>query len=64
MQDEDLRQADLSHLRLGEMTDEQKAELRRRYADFVSRLGKPPATKPVRTKAPNAVKWMPAKKAP
>jgi hypothetical protein len=63
MQDEDLRQADLSHLRLAEMTDEQKAELRRRYADFVTRLGKPPAAKPQRAKAANAVKWMPAKKA-
>jgi hypothetical protein len=62
MQDEDLRQADLSHLRLGDMTDEQKAEMRRRYADFVSRLGKPPAPPPRRVKMPGPMKWAPAKK--
>ena len=43
MSDADLRQADLSHLSLAEMTQEQRAEMRRRYDDFVKRLAKPPA---------------------
>ena len=58
MTDEDLQQADLSHLRLNDMTPAQKAEMRRRYVDFVRRLAKPPAG-PVRvTKATN---WLPRK---
>jgi hypothetical protein len=59
MDDEDLQQADLSHLRLTEMTVEQKAEMRRRYVDFVRRLAKPPA--PARRPA-TIGKWMPGRK--
>jgi hypothetical protein len=40
-----LRQADLSHLAVNEMTAAQRIEIRRRYADFVKHLAKPPATK-------------------
>lgn len=37
--DETLSQADLSHLRLQDMTPEQRAELRRRYDAFVRHFG-------------------------
>jgi hypothetical protein len=37
--DEALSQADLSHLRLQDMTPEQRAELRRRYDAFVRHFG-------------------------
>jgi hypothetical protein len=60
MTDEDLQQADFSHLRLSEMTTEQKAEMRRRYVDFVRRLAKPaPAS---RTRSSKTAKWLPGKK--
>ncbi len=59
MPDEDLQQADLSHLRLNDMTAAQKAEMRRRYVDFVRRLAKPPAS-PIRVS--KATSWVPAKK--
>jgi hypothetical protein len=61
--DDELRQADLSHLAIGEMTPAQRTEIRRRYADFIKRLAKPPAAKPVASKAPASTKWMPGKKA-
>ena len=61
--DEDLRQADLSHLALGEMTTAQRAEIRRRYADFIKRLAKPPASKPQPSKSVATSKWLPGKKA-
>ena len=61
MKDEELRQTDLSHLRLADMTAEQKAEMRRRYVDFVRRLAKPPAG-PRRRTGPAPAKWVPAKR--
>ncbi len=60
--DEDLRQADLSHLAIGEMTPAQRSEIRRRYADFIKRLAKPPASKPQPTKPTATSKWLPGKK--
>ena len=45
------------------MTAAQRAEIRRRYADFIKRLAKPVAAKPTASKAPESVKWMPGKKA-
>lgn len=36
----DLRQSDLSHLHLQDMTPTQRAELRRRYDDFVRHFGR------------------------
>jgi hypothetical protein len=59
MDDDDLQQADLSHLRLTEMTVEQKTEMRRRYVDFVRRLAKPPTAK---RKVATLSKWMPGRK--
>jgi hypothetical protein len=35
-----LRQADLSHLHLQDMTPDQRAEMRRRYDDFVRHFGR------------------------
>ena len=61
--DEDLRQADLSHLALGEMTPAQRSEIRRRYADFIKRLAKPLAAKPMPSKPVATSAWMPGKRA-
>jgi hypothetical protein len=61
--DEDLRQADLSHLALGEMTPAQRSEIRRRYADFIKRLAKPLVAKPLPSKPIATSAWMPGKKA-
>jgi hypothetical protein len=36
----ELHQADLSHLRVQDMTPPQRAELRRRYDDFVRHFGR------------------------
>lgn len=63
MSDDELRQADLSHLAIGEMTPAQRTEIRRRYADFIKRLAKPQAAKPVATKTPARAKWVPGMKA-
>jgi len=62
--DDDLRQADLSHLALSEMSAAQRAEIRRRYADFIKRLAKPSAVKPPPVKPIATSAWMPGKKAP
>lgn len=43
---EDLRQADLSHLHIREMTPEQRDELRRRYREFVSAMTGAAAVEP------------------
>ncbi|HEX3499978.1 MAG TPA: hypothetical protein VHT04_11720 [Stellaceae bacterium] len=60
--DNDLRQADLSHLQLGEMTAAQRAEIRRRYADFIKRLAKPTLPRTAATPAQSSTKWVPGKK--
>jgi hypothetical protein len=60
MDDEDLHQADLSHLRLADMTPAQKAEMRRRYLDFVRHHAKPVQAK-IRTPG-NVTKWVPGKR--
>ncbi len=60
--DQNLRQADLSHLRVADMTAAQKAELHRRYLDFVRHHAKAgPAAPAVPRKA--ATKWVPGRKA-
>ena len=58
----DLRQADLSHLRLQEMTPDQRAELRRRYQTFIEHFGGT-ATAPTRYPAPKprVRKWVPGR---
>jgi len=63
MSEEELRQADLSHLAVGEMTVAQRNEIRRRYADFIKRLAKPVVAKPAASKSPAGIKWVPGKKA-
>jgi hypothetical protein len=57
--DIDLAQADLSHLRLQEMKPVERAELLRRYADFVAhfRVGDVPAA------AKKVRKWVPGERA-
>jgi hypothetical protein len=62
--DEDLRQADLSHLQLNEMNAAQRAEIRRRYADFIKRLAKPSTVKPAPAKPIATSAWMQGKKTP
>jgi hypothetical protein len=54
-----LRQHDLSRLRLQEMSQAERAELLRRYADFVDhfRIGEKPE------KPRNVRKWVPGKSA-
>jgi hypothetical protein len=60
--DDELTQTDLSHLRVAEMTDAQKTELRRRYFAFVRVAAKvPPKAAPPRRPA-SAVKWLPGTK--
>lgn len=61
--EEELRQADLSHLRLQDMTPDERAELKRRYDDFVRHfVGAAAATKRAAAKKPRPRKWMPAAK--
>ena len=58
---EDMRQANLSHLTLKEMNAAQRAEMRRRFEEFVANFIKPgPAATP---EAPQRVrKWVPGMK--
>jgi hypothetical protein len=60
--DDELRQADLSHLQLSEMSTAQRAEIRRRYADFIKRLAKPQAPRTMATPTQSSTKWVPGKK--
>jgi hypothetical protein len=60
MDDQDLQQVDLSHLSLTEMTPEQRAEMKRRYLEFVSRHAKPPKTAPRR--AAKMTRWVPGQR--
>jgi hypothetical protein len=63
MDDSDLRNADLSHLRVQDMSPEQRAEMRRRYVDFVRRMVRAPARPQVAPKAKRRVKkWVPGAK--
>jgi len=59
-----LAQQDLTHLRLQEMTSEERAELRRRYAAFIAHFGTtetaPPPPEPPR----QVRKWVPGERAP
>jgi hypothetical protein len=61
--EEHLRQADLSHLRLQDMTAEQRAELRRRYEEFTRHFGRGglPASND-KKKKPRIRKWTPGAK--
>jgi hypothetical protein len=61
--EQELAQADLTHLRLQEMTPEQRAELRRRYARFVEHFGATGAA-PTRYDAvkPRVRRWVPGQR--
>ena len=62
--DQELRQSDLSNLRVQEMTPRQRAELRRRYVDFVSHFdGAAPTAAQSVTDDKRARKWIPGAKA-
>ena len=61
--DKELRQADLSNLRVQDMTPQQRGELRRRYADFVRHFdGAPPAAAKPKAVGKRISKWVPGAK--
>jgi hypothetical protein len=58
-----LHQADLSHLRLQDMTPSERAELKRRYAQFVRHFrAAGPATRTAVGKPQRIRKWTPGRK--
>jgi hypothetical protein len=60
---DDLRQADLSKLKESEMTDAQRAELRRRFQDFVKNVWANGRRAAAPKRAPRSVKaWVPTKR--
>lgn len=61
MTDDDLRQADLSHLSVREMSPAQRAELKRRYATFIANFGPASAKLPSPKKTGKTKKWVPGK---
>ena len=59
-----LQQADLSNLRLQDMTPPERAELKRRYAHFVRHFrGAGPVTRITAAKPRRIRKWTPGRKA-
>ena len=58
---DDLRQADLSNLKINQMTKEQRAEMRRRFEEFVGAFVKTGPNQQV-THAPKVRKWVPGMK--
>jgi hypothetical protein len=59
-----LHQADLSHLRLQDMTPSERAELKRRYERFVRHFrATGPATRTAAAKPRRIRKWTPGRKA-
>jgi hypothetical protein len=61
---EDLRNADLSDLSVRDMTAEQRAELRRRFRDFLQNVwkgGARPAAQPAAAK--KVRRWTPSRRA-
>ena len=62
--EDELRQSDLSHLRLQDMSPDQRAELRRRYNDFVRHFGRGGNTSPspAESKPSPRRKWVPGAK--
>jgi hypothetical protein len=58
-----LHQADLSHLRLQDMTPSERAELKRRYAQFVGHFrAAGPAPRTAAAKPKRIRKWTPGRK--
>jgi len=58
---DELRQANLSHLNINDMTTEQRAEIRRRFEQFVSAFTKSGPNQQI-TAAPKVKKWVPGMK--
>jgi hypothetical protein len=58
---DELRQADLSNLTLKQMTADQRAEIRRRFEEFVDAFVKPVPTGTAKPK-PRTRKWVPGMK--
>jgi hypothetical protein len=58
---DELRQANLSDLKINDMTTEQRAEIRRRFEEFVSAFAKNGPNQQV-TAAPKVKKWVPGMK--
>lgn len=54
--DDDIRQRDLSHKSVEEMTREERLELKRRFEEFASALGRPPTP----ARRPKVRRWNPA----
>jgi hypothetical protein len=60
-----MHQADLSHLRLQDMTPSQRAELKRRYEDFVRHFrGRDASTRRATAKPRRIRKWTPSRSGP
>lgn len=60
MGDDDIRNADLSQLSVRDMTPAQRAELKRRYADFVANFNPTVAAKlPAGKPKSKPKKWVP-----
>jgi hypothetical protein len=63
MDEQDLRNADFSDLRIQDMTREQRAELRRRYLDFVRRVVRRPVKSKGGLARPKQIKkWVPGQR--
>jgi len=58
---DDLRQANLSNLKINDMTKEQRAEIRRRFEEFVGAFRKSGPNQQI-TAAPKVKKWVPGMK--
>jgi hypothetical protein len=63
MSDTDLRNADLSDVAIADMTPEQRAEMKRRYEDFVRTMIKAAPKNAARRRATGEAKpWVPTKR--
>jgi hypothetical protein len=61
--DKELEQVDLSNLLVQDMTPQQRAELRRRYADFVRHFDvAPPSAAQPKAGSKRVRKWVPGAK--
>jgi hypothetical protein len=62
MDEKKLRNADLSHLRVQDMTPEQRAEIRRRYEHFVRNIMRRGKAAAGPQKTPHVAKWTPGRR--
>ena len=62
MTQDELKQRDLSHLAIEEMSQAERAEMRRRYLAFIQSLGQPSPPRPPEGDMPRAVRpWQPGR---